>query len=90
VKDFILSLKFFNSVGISVIEAPRGCLIHKIEIKNEKIVNYNIIVPTQFNLSSSKDKNNLSAVQSAMIGEKKEYIDSIFKCFDICAVCVSH
>lgn len=82
--------KIFNSIGVSAIEAPRGSLIHEIEIKNEKIKNYNIIVPTQFNLSSSLDKENLSAAQAAMIGEKKEYIDSIFKCFDICAVCVSH
>ncbi|WP_024790486.1 MULTISPECIES: nickel-dependent hydrogenase large subunit [unclassified Lebetimonas] len=79
-----------NSKGIAAVEAPRGSLIHEIEIKNGKIAYYNIIVPTQFNLSSSKDKNKLSAAQSAMINEKKEYIDSIFKCFDICAVCVSH
>jgi Ni,Fe-hydrogenase I large subunit len=82
--------KIFNSIGVSAIEAPRGSLIHEIEIKNEKIKNYNIIVPTQFNLSSSLDKENLSAAQAAMIGEKKEFIDPIFKCFDICAVCVSH
>jgi len=82
--------KIYNSLGVSAIEAPRGSLIHEIEIKDEKIASYNIIVPTQFNLSSSLDKANLSAAQASLIGEKKEYIDTIFKCFDICAVCVSH
>ncbi|GAX87532.1 conserved hypothetical protein [Lebetimonas natsushimae] len=82
--------EIYDGTGISAIEAPRGSLVHEIKIKNEKIANYNIIVPTQFNLSSSQDKNNLSAAQTAMIGEKKEYLDTIFKCFDICAVCVSH
>ena len=77
-----------SNKGHSIIEAPRGILIHEIEILNEKIQNYNIIVPTQFNLSS--DKNIYSPAQQAIIGEKTEYIDTIFKCFDICAVCVGH
>ena len=82
--------KIINSKGIGIVEAPRGSLIHQIEIENKKIKNYNIIVPTQFNLSSSKDKNSLSPAQSAMIGEEKRYVDTIFKCFDICAVCFTH
>ena len=77
-----------SNKGHSIIEAPRGILIHEIEIQNEKIQNYNIIVPTQFNLSS--DKNMYSPAQKAIMGEKIEYIDTIFKCFDICAVCVGH
>jgi len=70
------------------IEAPRGSLIHEISIKNEKIEFYNIIVPTQFNLASSRKKP--SPAQAALMGENIEYTDSIFKCFDICAVCMSH
>ncbi len=78
-----------NSQGLSVVEAPRGSLVHKVEIENEKIKSYEIIVPTQFNLSNGT-KENPSAAQAALIGEKEEYLDSIFKCFDVCAVCVSH
>ena len=78
-----------DAKGISIIEAPRGPLIHEIEIKNEIIRKYNIIVPTQFNLSSFT-KENPSPAQSALIGEEIKFIDTIFKCFDICAVCVSH
>jgi len=71
------------------VEAPRGSLIHEISIKNEKIEYYNIIVPTQFNLASSTLEKP-SAAQAALIGEKIEFVDSIFRCFDICAVCMSH
>jgi Ni,Fe-hydrogenase I large subunit len=78
-----------NSKGIGIIEAPRGSLIHKVEIENEKIKQYEIIVPTQFNLSNGTE-NNPSAAQAALMKEKEEYLDTIFKCFDICAVCITH
>ncbi len=87
-KNYIKPIKK-NGKGIGVIEAPRGSLIHKIEIEDEKIKSYNIIVPTQFNLSNgTKDK--LSPAQASLIGEYEQQSDLIFKCFDICAVCVSH
>ncbi len=84
-----IDFEYKDGEGISKIEAPRGSLIHKIEIKDKKITNYNIIVPTQFNLSSSTP-DNPSPAQKAILGEKVEYVDSIFKCFDICAVCMTH
>ncbi len=87
-KNFIEYNKTFGK-GYSVIEAPRGSLIHKIEIENEKITSYEIIVPTQFYLSNGT-KDNPSASQKALMGEDINYLDTIFKCFDICAVCVSH
>ena len=78
-----------NGKAKVAVEAPRGSLIHEISIKNEKIEYYNIIVPTQFNLASSTlDKP--SPAQAALINEKIEFVDPIFKCFDICAVCMSH
>ena len=78
-----------DGVGLGIIEAPRGPLIHEVEIKNEIIRKYNIIVPTQFNLSSYT-KENPSPAQKALMNEDIKYLDLIFKCFDICAVCVSH
>jgi Ni,Fe-hydrogenase I large subunit len=75
--------------GTGVIEAPRGSLIHKIEIKDEKIKNYDIIVPTQFNLSSDS-KENPSPAQAAMIGCRIDEYEAVFRCFDICSVCVTH
>ncbi len=78
-----------NAKGYGVIEAPRGSLIHEIEIEDEKIKRYNIIVPTQFNLSNG-NKLNPSPAQAALMNEDEKYADFIFKCFDICAICVSH
>ncbi len=75
--------------GIGVVEAPRGSLIHEVEIQNGLIENYNIIVPTQFNLSNGT-KHSPSPAQSALMNEDEKLSDFIFKCFDICAVCVSH
>ena len=87
-KSYIKSTKN-SGKGIGVIEAPRGSLIHEIEIEDGKIKKYNIIVPTQFNLSNG-DKLNPSPAQASLMKEDENYIDLIFKCFDICAVCVSH
>ncbi len=78
-----------DGTGLGIIEAPRGSLIHQVEIRNETIRKYNIIVPTQFNLSSWT-KENPSPAQKSLMNENIKYIDKIFKCFDICAVCVSH
>ena len=87
-KNYIKPFKK-SGKGEAVIEAPRGSLIHKIEIENERIKKYNIIVPTQFNLSNST-KENPSPAQASLMGENEKYADFIFKCFDICAICVSH
>jgi len=84
-----LKPKIRDGIGQSAVEAPRGSLIHEISIKNEKIEYYNIIVPTQFNLATFT-KENPSAAQAALMQENTEYVDSVFKCFDICAVCMSH
>ncbi|ACM92065.1 nickel-dependent hydrogenase, large subunit [Nautilia profundicola AmH] len=78
-----------NGKAIVAVEAPRGSLIHEISIKNEKIDYYNIVVPTQFNLASST-KENPSPAQAALMNEDIAYVDSVFRCFDICAVCMSH
>ena len=84
-----IKFKEKSGKGVSAVEAPRGSLIHKVEVQNGKISNYEIIVPTQFNLASSTPSNP-SPAQKALIGEKIEYVEPIFKCFDICAVCMTH
>ncbi len=42
-------IKNFN--GIGVVEASRGSLIHKISLRNSKIIDYEIITPTQSAIS---------------------------------------
>jgi hydrogenase large subunit len=78
-----------SSTGIGVIEAPRGVLIHKIKLQKGKISSYEIITPTQFNLSSG-DKTMLSPSQNAMIGLDEEEASFVFRSFDVCSVCTTH
>ena len=73
--------------GIGVVEAARGSLIHKISVKDSKITNYNIITPTQWNLSHGDEVEKGIAVR-AMVGSTDiEEATYIFKSFDVCSVC---
>ncbi len=75
--------------GVGVVEAARGSLVHKTKVKNGVIKNYEIIVPTQWNLSHG-DKNEKGVAINAMIGSKNiEEASFIFKTFDVCSVCTT-
>ncbi len=72
------------------IEAARGSLIHFIEIEEGKIALYNIITPTQWNLSNGT-KENPSLIQKAISGVNDiKLANFIFRTFDICSVCTTH
>ncbi len=78
-----------SSHGIGIVEAPRGPLIHKIEIDKGLIKSYKIITPTQWNIgSSTQDK--LTPAQKAMKGVSQEDAKFIFRTFDVCSVCTTH
>ncbi len=73
--------------GVGAVEAARGSLIHKIDIKEGKIIEYKIITPTQWNLGNS-NKSNPSTAQKALIGNRADApLELIFKSFDVCSVC---
>lgn len=75
--------------GVGVVEAARGSLIHQVEVKEGKIAHYNIIVPTQWNLSQGTDKERGVAIE-AMVGERSvEEASFIFRSFDVCSVCTT-
>lgn len=76
--------------GIGTVEAARGSLIHKIKVKDSLISKYEIITPTQWNLSNSiGEKRGIAS--NAMVGLESEEIASfVFKSFDICSVCTTH
>ncbi|NPA60566.1 MAG: hydrogenase [Epsilonproteobacteria bacterium] len=79
-----------TATGIGVVEAARGSLIHKVELENGIIKNYEIITPTQWNLSNGTAEK-LGVSQKAMIGQKDTKIaELIFKSFDVCSVCTTH
>ncbi|WP_234697184.1 nickel-dependent hydrogenase large subunit [Nitrosophilus alvini] len=76
--------------GIGVVEAARGSLIHKIEIKEGLVKKYEIITPTQWNLGNGTKKCP-GVAQKAMIGLKdKKLAEFVFRSFDICSVCTTH
>ena len=79
-----------SSSGVGMVEAARGSLIHKVKLENGMIKSYEIITPTQWNLSNG-DKNNLATAQKAMIGLKDTKLaELVFKSFDVCSVCTTH
>jgi len=85
----IEDIKKITASGLGVIEAPRGPLLHTIDIKQGVIQNYKIITPTQFNIGSST-KTKPTPVQKAMMGASKEDALFIFRTFDVCSVCTTH
>lgn len=87
-----ISPKDINKIsakGVGVVEAPRGPLIHEVELEEGIIKSYNIITPTQFNIGSDTAQNPTPA-QKAMMGVSKEEASFIFKSFDVCSVCTTH
>ncbi|HFU75635.1 MAG TPA: hypothetical protein ENK66_05240 [Arcobacter sp.] len=85
----VTDIKKISTVGVGVTEAPRGPLLHKIELKNGMITKYHITTPTQFNIGSSIPQK-LTPVQQAMQGLNKEEALFIFRTFDVCSVCTTH
>lgn len=83
-------IKKLTGSGTSCVEAARGSLIHNVDIKDGKIVDYQIITPTQWNLSNGT-KNDPAIAQKAMIGLKDTDLAKLaFKSFDVCSVCTTH
>ncbi len=78
-----------NGSGVGVVEAPRGPLVHKIEVEEGIIKKYEIITPTQFNIGSST-KEKPTPVQLAMKGTTQKEALFIFRTFDVCSVCTTH
>ena len=78
-----------TAMGIGVVEAPRGPLLHTVNIKNGLIQDYKIVTPTQFNIGSSS-KSNLTPAQKAMTGMTQAEALFIFRTFDVCSVCTTH
>ncbi len=81
--------KDISSQGVGVVEAARGTLIHKIWVEEGKIVKFDIIPPTVWNLGNGTPLNPAIA-QKAIIGLSSiEEADFVFKSFDICSVCTT-
>jgi len=75
--------------GIGVAEAARGSLIHKTSVKEGLIENYEIIVPTQWNLSHGDNKERGIAIEAMVDSTTTEEATFIFRTFDVCSVCTT-
>ena len=82
--------------GVGLTEAPRGALAHWIVIKDRKIDNYQLVVPSTWNASPRDAKGQMSAYESALIGtpvadpEKPLEILRTIHSFDPCLACAVH
>lgn len=82
--------------GVGLSEAPRGALAHWIVIKDKKIDNYQLVVPTTWNGSPRDVQGNLSAYESSLLGtpiadpEKPLEILRTIHSFDPCIACAVH
>jgi len=83
------NVKLYEFEGTGVVEAARGSLIHKTTVKEGYITKYDIITPTQWNLSHGSKEEQGIAIE-AMVGSKTiEEATFIFRAFDVCSVCTT-
>ena len=57
-----------KSVGMGLTEAPRGSLLHFVDIKDKVIDNYQIVAATLWNASPMDDKGFRGPIEEALIG----------------------
>jgi len=82
--------------GVGLVEAPRGALAHWIKIKDGKIDNYQLVVPTTWNGSPRDANGKHSSFEAALIGtpvaniEQPVEILRTIHSFDPCLACAVH
>ena len=77
-----------NFEGEGRIEAARGSLLHRTVVKEGCIAAYDIITPTQWNLSQGFGEEE-GVAQKAMKGLRKEEAEFVFRSYDVCSVCTT-
>ncbi len=85
-----IDISKLTGYGESSVEAARGSLIHKVKIQNGIIQKYDIITPTQWNLSNGTKENSAIAQKAMMELEDVNLAEIVFKSFDVCSVCTTH
>ncbi len=82
--------------GVGLTEAPRGALAHWIRIKDRKIENYQLVVPSTWNASPRDAKGQRSAYEQSLIGTPVAKLDQpveilrTIHSFDPCIACAVH
>lgn len=82
--------------GVGMTEAPRGGLAHFVVLNDQKIDNYQLVVPTTWNASPRDPKGQRSSYEAALIGvpvadpEQPLEILRTIHSFDPCLACAVH
>jgi len=85
-----------ESEGVGITEAPRGALGHWLRIKDKKIDNYQLVVPTTWNAGPTDADGNPGPIEQALIGTKIRDEENPFevvrivRSFDPCLACAIH
>ncbi|MFC1966086.1 nickel-dependent hydrogenase large subunit [Chloroflexota bacterium] len=85
-----------EGAGVGLTEGARGALGHWIEIKEQKIANYQCVVPTTWNASPRDDNGIPGPMEQAITGTKMKDKDNPFeivrivRAFDPCIACSVH
>ncbi|MFH1729979.1 MAG: nickel-dependent hydrogenase large subunit [Pseudomonadota bacterium] len=82
--------------GMGLTEAPRGALGHWVTVKDQKIDNYQCVVPTTWN-AGPRDKNGVQGpIEQSLIGtpvpdvKNPLHVARIVRSFDPCIACAVH
>ena len=85
-----------SAKGVGTTEAPRGALAHWIVIEDQKIANYQLVVPSTWNASPRDGQGQRSAYEASLVGtpvhdpqQPLEIIRTIHS-FDPCLACAVH
>ncbi len=82
--------------GVGFVNAPRGGLSHWMRIKNKKIENFQLVVPTTWNLGPRCANNKLGPLEEALVGtpiaDAKRPVEILrtVHSFDPCIACAIH
>ncbi len=82
--------------GVGYAEAPRGALGHWIVIRDQKIANYQAVVPTTWNASPRDNAGAIGAYEAALLGtpmaDPKQPLEILrtIHSFDPCLACATH
>lgn len=85
-----------DAEGVGMTEAPRGALAHWIRIKDQRIDNYQLVVPSTWNASPKDVAGNRSAYEESLIGTPVANIEQPLEIlrtihsFDPCIACAVH
>ncbi|HJV25071.1 MAG TPA: nickel-dependent hydrogenase large subunit [Aromatoleum sp.] len=82
--------------GVGFHEAPRGILSHWVVIENQKIKNYQCVVPSTWNAAPKNEKGEMAPYEACLIGnpvidaEKPLEVLRTVHSFDPCLACAVH